>query len=76
MSVHTLTPEAPRELSRVEQRLAALREEYQAGETQLRALEQRTRELHSTMHRIAGAIAVLEELLAEERAQAAGSKDS
>lgn len=70
MNVHSLPSEAPREPGRLEQRLAMLRQEYEAGEAQLRALEQRTRELHNTMHRIAGAIAVLEEMLAE---QAAGS---
>jgi chromosome segregation ATPase len=60
--------EAPRESSRIEQRLAELRHEYEAGQTQMRALEQRTRELQNTMQRIAGAIAVLEEMLIEERA--------
>jgi prefoldin subunit 5 len=53
--------------ARMAQRLAFLREEYEAGQAQLRALEQRTRELQNTMLRIAGAIAVLEELSAESR---------
>lgn len=53
--------------ARIGQRLAFLREEYEAGQAQLRALEQRTRELQNTMLRIAGAIAVLEELSAEGR---------
>lgn len=53
--------------ARIAQRLAFLREEYEAGQAQLRALEQRTRELQNTMLRIAGAIAVLEELSAEGR---------
>lgn len=54
-------------VARIPQRLASLREEYEAGQAQLRTLEQRTRELQNTMLRIAGAIAVLEELSAEGR---------
>ncbi|WP_266168309.1 hypothetical protein [Dyella subtropica] len=57
--------------SRLEQRLAVLRQEYEAGQTQLRALEQRSRDLQNTMLRIHGAITVLEDLLAEESAQPA-----
>lgn len=53
--------------ARIAQRLAFLREEYEAGQSQLRALDQRTRELQNTLLRIAGAIAVLEELAAESR---------
>jgi hypothetical protein len=55
--------------SPAEQRLAALRQEYAAGEAQLRALEQRTRDLQTTMLRISGAIAVLEDIVADEKAR-------
>ncbi|QAU25540.1 hypothetical protein EO087_14235 [Dyella sp. M7H15-1] len=51
--------------SKIEQRLMALRQEYETGQAQLRALEQRTRELKDTLQRISGAIAVLEELAAD-----------
>ena len=54
--------------SRYAQRLAELRHEQETGQAQLRALEMRTRELQQTLLRIAGAIAVLEELEAEARA--------
>ena len=49
----------------VEQRLVRLREEFAAGERQEHALEQRLLDLRNTMQRIAGAIAVLEELQRE-----------
>ncbi|QDQ27999.1 hypothetical protein FNU76_17515 [Chitinimonas arctica] len=52
---------------RLKERLENLRQEYQAGEAQLRALEQRSRELQQTMLRIGGAIQVLDELLGEEQ---------
>lgn len=52
----------------LEQRLTVLRQEYEAGQSQLRALEQREADLRNTMLRISGAITVLEEMLAEERA--------
>lgn len=61
----SVTPPSP---SRIEQRLAVLRQEYEAGQAQLRALEQRTRDLQNTMLRITGAITVLEELRNEEQA--------
>ena len=54
--------------SRSAQRLAELRQEHEAGQAQLRALDQRARELQNTLLRIAGAIAVLEEMEAEARA--------
>ena len=54
--------------SRIAQRLAELRQEHEAGQAQLRALDQRTRELQNTLLRIAGAIAVLEEMEADGRA--------
>ena len=46
-------------------RLADLRREYAAGETQLAALEARKAELANTLLRISGAIQVLEETLAD-----------
>lgn len=71
MSVSPFNPAPSHEPGRFERRLADLRQEYEAGQTQLRALDQRTRDLQNTMQRIAGAIAVLEELLADERANQA-----
>lgn len=68
MSAAPLNPASEQELGRIERRIADLRQEYEAGQTQLRALDQRTRELQNTMQRIAGAITVLEELLADGRA--------
>jgi hypothetical protein len=47
----------------IEARLAALRREYAAGETQLRRQEQQVNSLRETLLRISGAILVLEELL-------------
>jgi len=47
----------------IEARLAALRREYAAGETQLRRQEQQVSSLRETLIRISGAILVLEELL-------------
>jgi len=41
------------------------------GQAQMRALEQRTHDLRETMLRISGAIAALEEMLADEKARAA-----
>jgi predicted nucleic acid-binding Zn-ribbon protein len=58
--------------SRLDQRLRNLREEYRLGEEQLRALEERKRELQNTLQRISGAIQVLEELLREEQKAAPG----
>lgn len=68
MSAAPLNTASEQELGRIERRIADLRQEYEAGQTQLRALDQRTRELQNTMQRIAGAITVLEELLADRRA--------
>jgi prefoldin subunit 5 len=48
----------------LERRLAALREEYQAGQHALAELEQKIDALRATMLRISGAIQVLEEELA------------
>lgn len=64
----------PPVISRTEQRLMALRQEYEAGQAQMGALEQPTRELHETMLRISGAIAVLEDLLADEKAGLGASR--
>lgn len=52
----------------IEKRLTELRREYEAGQAQLSALEQRARELKNTMLRITGAITVLEEVIAERQA--------
>lgn len=47
-------------------RLAELKREYETGQNQLAALETRAEELRATMLRISGAIQVLEEELGEE----------
>ncbi|HEV7776002.1 MAG TPA: hypothetical protein VGO76_03995 [Luteibacter sp.] len=67
MSIQPPTIDVPPAFSRVEQRLVELRQEHEAGQAQMRALEQRTRDLRETMLRISGAIAALEELLADEK---------
>jgi DNA repair exonuclease SbcCD ATPase subunit len=55
----------------IEERLAALRQEFEAGRRMLAELEARQAELQQTLLRIGGAVQVLEELLgAEERADA------
>ncbi|GAB7538861.1 hypothetical protein [Burkholderia sp. 22PA0106] len=51
-------------------RLQELEDNHRAGEEQLRALENRQRELQQTLLRIAGAIQVLKELRDELRQQA------
>lgn len=51
----------------VHQRLEVLRQELKAGEGQLLALNERRDQLQQTMHRITGAIQVLEELLAHSK---------
>ena len=53
---------------KLERRLDALRAEYKAGIEQQDALQRRLQELNQTMLRIAGAIRVLEEALAEDAA--------
>jgi prefoldin subunit 5 len=68
MSIQPPTIDTPLVISQAEQRLVALRQEYETGQAQMRALEQRTRDLRETMLRISGAIAALEELLADEKA--------
>jgi predicted nuclease with TOPRIM domain len=47
----------------MEARLAALKSEFEKGQTQLRQLESQSSSLRETMMRISGAIMVLEELL-------------
>ena len=53
----------------MKQRLAQLREEYEKGRQHLALLDEKRAEARETLLRISGAIQVLEELLAEERAQ-------
>lgn len=55
----------------LEQRLATLKEEFQAGQTMLAELETKRENLNATLLRISGAIQVLEEELAREAEQLA-----
>jgi hypothetical protein len=73
MNIHVIPAEPANTPSRIEQRLAVLRQEYESGQMQLRALDQRKQELQNTMLRISGAITVMEELLAEEKGNRAES---
>jgi hypothetical protein len=50
----------------IEERLAALRQEYEAGGRMLADLEARRVELQQTLLRIGGAVQVLEELLGSD----------
>ncbi len=50
----------------LEQRLAALESEHQAGQKMLAELDQKRQNLVQTLLRIEGAMAVLRELLAKE----------
>ena len=60
----------------IEERLAALRQEFEAGRRMLAELEARQAELQQTLLRIGGAVQVLEELLgAEERADGDATPD-
>ena len=54
----------------IQQRLQELRSEYQGGQKMLEELQQKQANLEPTLLRIAGAIQVLEELLAQEDQQA------
>lgn len=56
----------------LEQRLTALRSEYEKGLSQLRQLESQSTSLRETLLRISGAILVLEELLNTPTAVASG----
>ena len=55
----------------LEQRLQALKAEYEAGQKMLADLEARQATLHETLLRIAGAIQILEEELGREHPDAA-----
>ncbi len=50
---------------RLNQRLAELRDNHQAGQAQLQRLDAQRAELQKTLLRISGAIQVLEEMLEE-----------
>jgi septal ring factor EnvC (AmiA/AmiB activator) len=50
----------------IKKKIAELKREYEAGQSQLRQLEDRINNLKQTMFRISGAIQVLEELLQEK----------
>lgn len=52
----------------IQNRLQQLRTEYQSGQQMLQELREKQASTEQTMLRIAGAIQVLEELLAEEQA--------
>lgn len=56
---------------RITSRLRELEENHQAGEQQLRKLEEQKQDLQRTLQRIAGAIQVLKEVLAEAEKNAA-----
>jgi hypothetical protein len=51
---------------RLQNRINELKAEMTAGEQQMQALEQRKKDLESTMLRIKGAIQVLEEMLSAQ----------
>ena len=61
----TQTPPLPQ---RLEQRLKALRQEFETGQKMLADLEAQRLELQQTILRIGGAIQVLEELIADTEA--------
>lgn len=50
----------------LEQRLAALKAEFEAGQKMLTELEAKKSELQATLLRISGAIQVIEEMLAQD----------
>jgi predicted nuclease with TOPRIM domain len=58
----------------LEERLAALKAEYEKGQSQLRQLESQTSSLRETLLRISGAIMVLEELLSNSVAPASAGR--
>ena len=55
----------------IEERLAALRQEFEAGRRMLGELDARQAELQQTLLRIGGAVQVLEELLGKQAVPAA-----
>jgi predicted nuclease with TOPRIM domain len=57
----------------LEQRLAALRSEFEAGQKMLAELENKRADLKTTLIRISGAVQVLEEELAKAAATSAPS---
>jgi hypothetical protein len=57
-------------------RLDSLRREYETGQSMLAEIESKALDLRQTLLRIAGAIQVLEELLAETDASPNGHLDS
>ena len=61
----TATEEGQAVRDQMQARLAALREELEAGRTEFQRVEARRAYLHETMLQIRGAISVLEELLAD-----------
>lgn len=60
----------------LDKRLTELKTEYDSGQQVLAELEERQASLKGTMLRISGAIQVLEELLAEEKANGEEPADS
>jgi hypothetical protein len=58
------------------QRLQQLKVEFQAGQSMLLELEQKRTNLEHTMLRISGAVQVLEELLAAEKAATDGEEST
>ena len=62
--------------NRIAVRLDSLRKEYETGQSMLAELESKALDLRQTLLRIAGAIQVLEELLAETDASPNGHLDS
>jgi hypothetical protein len=57
----------------MEARLAALKSEYDKGQTQLRQLESQSSSVRETMLRISGAIMVLQELLSPSEPRTSGN---
>ena len=58
----------------IEERLAALRQEFEAGRRMLADLEARQVDLQQTLLRIGGAVQVLEELLGSEEPEAGDAR--